>query len=202
MHTINIHEADEFSNVGVFPKKIYNIVNDPKNQTLISWNKAGDQFIIFNPAEFSEKILATCGFSSSNYASFIRQLNLYDFHKVKSRFKEQANTFCHKYFLKDRPSMLRYIKRKSQPSGNTEPPLVENQIQLLKSSFQYQDGEKKLGSGSGVHGMGLDAWESSMTNINCPDINNISEVNSKKSKVSKHILSSLYANFLKSVSSI
>lgn len=191
MSSININEIDEFSNVGAFPKKLYNIVNDPKNQNLIAWNKAGDQFVIFSPAEFSEKILATCGFSSSNYASFVRQLNLYDFHKVKSRFKEQSNTFCHKYFLKDRPSMLRYIKRKSQPSGQTEAPLTENQIQLLKPSLQYQDCSKNNGH---------DGWDNNHTNnFSCPDIANVTDKQSKKSKVSKHLLSALYTNFLKSV---
>lgn len=200
MHSINIQETDEFSNVGAFPKKLYHIVNDPKNQSLISWNKTGDQFIIFNPAEFSEKILASSEFSSSNYASFVRQLNMYDFHKVKSRFKEQANTFCHKYFIKDRPSMLRYIKRKSQLPTNAEPALAENQIQLMKPSFQYQDYNKNAGTSSGAHGH--DAWDNSMTNINCPDLVNASEKDSKKTKVSKHLLSALYTNFLKSVSHI
>lgn len=49
-------------------------------------------------------------FKTCNYASFVRQLNMYDFHKVKSMKNHQE--FKHQHFLKGRMSDLALIKRK------------------------------------------------------------------------------------------
>lgn len=187
---VNQIEGEDLLYISAFPKKLYSIVNNPNNQGIISWNKAGDQFIIHNPSEFSEKILSGSDFVSSNYASFVRQLNIYDFHKVKNRIKDQSNTFCNKFFLKDRPSLLRHIKRKVVSSTNPEDdisqmkyPAIPNrendqQVPLLSNSTNII-GNKLLASGEAT----------------CP-----SNCKNKDKKFNKHILSALYSNFLKSVS--
>lgn len=105
-------DNDDLASVCAFPRRLYAIVNNPENHTIINWNDKGDHFIIYNPNEFAEKILTRREFNSANYASFVRQLNMYDFHKVKNRLKEKSDTFYHKYFLKDRSSLLKNVRRK------------------------------------------------------------------------------------------
>lgn len=126
------HELESMASVSAFPKKLYSIVSDTKNTGIVSWNSAGDQFIIHNPPEFCEKVLSKNDFSSTNYASFVRQLNMYDFHKIKSKVKDLSNTFYHKFFVRDRPSLLRYIKRKPsgvhQPSNAEQETIVKHEI--------------------------------------------------------------------------
>jgi hypothetical protein len=105
-------DNEELASVCAFPRRLYAIVNNPENHTIINWNDKGDHFVIYNPNEFAEKILTRREFNSANYASFVRQLNMYDFHKVKNRFKEKSDTFYHRYFLKDRASLLKNVRRK------------------------------------------------------------------------------------------
>lgn len=101
----------------VFPKRLYSIINDSKNHQYINWIENGEQFIIFNPSEFAEKILIKKELGTSNYSSFIRQLNIYDFHKIKNKTKDQKNdVFFHKYFIRNNPDVLKLIKRKKNSS--------------------------------------------------------------------------------------
>jgi len=48
---------------------------------IVSWNETGDSFRIKDQAEFA-KLLLPKHFKHNNFASFVRQLNKYDFHKV------------------------------------------------------------------------------------------------------------------------
>ena len=50
---------------------------------LISWSEEGTSFIIKNQPEFARSLLPYY-YKHSNMASFVRQLNMYGFHKVMS----------------------------------------------------------------------------------------------------------------------
>jgi hypothetical protein len=60
---------------------------------VVSWGPKGDCFVVKDMNEFTKSILPRI-FKHSNFASFVRQLNKYDFHKVKnsddSQFGEQV----------------------------------------------------------------------------------------------------------------
>ena len=68
--------------VPAFPLKLYTMLEDPNTDDIIGWSQTGDSFVVYQPAEFSHLVLPQF-FKHSNFQSFIRQLNLYEFHKLK-----------------------------------------------------------------------------------------------------------------------
>ncbi|QLQ78244.1 hypothetical protein HG537_0A04910 [Torulaspora globosa] len=66
----------------VFIHKLYNILEDEDLKDLIWWSPSGTSFLI-RPTEKFSRALATY-FKHTNIASFVRQLNMYGFHKVSN----------------------------------------------------------------------------------------------------------------------
>jgi len=95
--------------VPAFLLKTYEILENPVYNDIISWNREGNAFIVKKINEFSEKILPKY-FKHNNFASFVRQLNMYDFHK--SRQENNENEFRHKLFKRGQKHLLSEIKRK------------------------------------------------------------------------------------------
>ncbi|KAF8924334.1 hypothetical protein BGZ58_001904 [Dissophora ornata] len=65
----------------MFIDKLYKMVEDPSIQHLISWAKEGDMFYVYNCIELSSSVLPKF-FKHNNWQSFVRQLNMYGFHKI------------------------------------------------------------------------------------------------------------------------
>lgn len=106
---------DGMNSTSDFVKKLYKMLEDSAFQHVVSWNQAGDAFVVKDMNEFTKSILPRM-FKHSNFASFVRQLNKYDFHKVKNsddnQFGEHSWTFKHPDFQIDRRDALENIKRK------------------------------------------------------------------------------------------
>ncbi|KAK4542164.1 hypothetical protein LTR36_007011 [Oleoguttula mirabilis] len=67
-----------------FIHKLYNMLEDQSIQHLISWANTNESFVMSPSSEFS-KVLAQY-FKHTNISSFVRQLNMYGFHKVSDVF--------------------------------------------------------------------------------------------------------------------
>ena len=66
-----------------FVSKLYGIVNDKKNKDVISWNRNYNGFIIHDFEKFCYHLLPIT-FNTKVFASFNRQLNIYNFTKQSS----------------------------------------------------------------------------------------------------------------------
>ncbi len=94
------------SNVPAFLAKLWKMVDDPETDQMISWGETGNSFVIHNQSDFTQSMLPYY-YKHSNMASFVRQLNMYGFHKVvgveagglKSE-KDQEMEFAHPCFLR------------------------------------------------------------------------------------------------------
>ena len=67
-----------------FIHKLYSMLEDRTIQHLISWSNTNESFVMSPSGEFS-KVLAQY-FKHTNISSFVRQLNMYGFHKVSDVF--------------------------------------------------------------------------------------------------------------------
>ncbi|GAW08526.1 DUF21-domain-containing protein [Lentinula edodes] len=106
-----------------FVTKLYQMINDPKSAHFIAWTEHGTSFVVSNVGEFSRSILGS-HFKHNNFSSFVRQLNMYGFHKINrtpraQRTSSDAQTweFSHHKFLRGRPDLLDEIKRKALLEG-------------------------------------------------------------------------------------
>jgi len=109
---------------GPFIQKLGEILEDRSNSTIVSWNRAGTSVIIRDIVAFSQNVLPKHGFKTTTFNSFVRQLNMYDFHKVKHgtlkgrRGENKYLEFKNENFIRDKPHLRANIKRKSNEKDN------------------------------------------------------------------------------------
>jgi heat shock transcription factor 1 len=87
------------------------MVSNPEIISIVSWSDCGNSFIIHSLPDFSEIILPKY-FKHSNFPSFIRQLNMYDFHKIRSH--DHGWMYSHPFFIQNRSDLLKKITRKTR----------------------------------------------------------------------------------------
>ncbi|KAJ7684944.1 hypothetical protein DFH06DRAFT_1028126 [Mycena polygramma] len=117
-----VHAA-QVQRVPAFLNKLYEMVNDAKTNNLIQWSALGDTFYVYDQERFAREVLPHW-FKHQNFASFVRQLNMYGFHKIphlqqgvlKSEADAEHWNFVHPNFRRDQPDLLCLIQRKK--SGN------------------------------------------------------------------------------------
>ncbi|CAD8211108.1 unnamed protein product [Paramecium pentaurelia] len=119
-------QKDNGDSIPAFLLKTYEIIDNPSNQDVISWNEEGNAFIVKKVNEFSDVILPR-SFKHSNFASFVRQLNMYDFHKT--RHDNNENEFKHKLFQRGKKELLSQIKRKTNDQKE------QNSLTLIKTEI-------------------------------------------------------------------
>lgn len=102
-------------------------LEDGKNTELIRWSDKGDSFIVLDEDEFAKTLIPEL-FKHNNYASFVRQLNMYGFHKkvglsdnsmkASERKNKSPSEYYNPYFRRGHPNLLWLINKPK--SGNAK----------------------------------------------------------------------------------
>eukprot|EP00291_Cryptomonas_curvata_P020853 CAMPEP_0172169524 /NCGR_PEP_ID=MMETSP1050-20130122/10749_1 /TAXON_ID=233186 /ORGANISM="Cryptomonas curvata, Strain CCAP979/52" /LENGTH=211 /DNA_ID=CAMNT_0012840583 /DNA_START=257 /DNA_END=889 /DNA_ORIENTATION=- len=102
-------DDDESVLLPAFINKLLKMLSDPECADTIQYGSDGTTLLVVDSSLFATKVLPRF-FKHSNFASFVRQLNLYGFHKTTQ--DPDVCEFQHKHFRRDKPELLRNIKRK------------------------------------------------------------------------------------------
>jgi hypothetical protein len=150
-----------------FIHKLYNMLEDRSIQHLISWSNSNESFVMSPSSEFS-KVLAQY-FKHTNISSFVRQLNMYGFHKVSDVFhtgSPDSTLWEFKHgngnFKKGDLTGLREIKRRAsrhtlihrdsfsgQKAGPSQPgtpaePIPDTESRVISMEYAFHDLHNRL----------------------------------------------------------
>ncbi|KAF2101616.1 hypothetical protein NA57DRAFT_64354 [Rhizodiscina lignyota] len=150
------------NNSSDFVRKLYKMLESPQDENVVRWGNEGDSFVVLENEKFTKHILPK-HFKHSNFASFVRQLNKYDFHKVRHNNEESGQSpygqgaweFKHPDFKMNNKEALDNIRRKAPaprkpgPAGEEFVPsqqmdmfssqLVATQQQLQQLQARYEE---------------------------------------------------------------
>lgn len=100
-----------------FLLKLYEILNNKGNSKIIHWSQDGSFIVINNIHTLSQKVLPIY-FNHQNYSSFVRQLNMYNFHKIRTNQNNNEQYFIHEFFNKSKTlKEIKSFKRKTKIKG-------------------------------------------------------------------------------------
>eukprot|EP01043_Picozoa_sp_COSAG02_P010955 COSAG02_NODE_396_length_23126_cov_282.150258_28_plen_332_part_00 len=101
----------------IFLARLYDMVNDTKTDMAIHWSTIGgaSAFTIVDNMLLEKQWLPKF-YKHSNFTSFVRQLNQYQFRKVEPR----RWSFAHESFIKNRPDLLVQITRKRKDNDSAK----------------------------------------------------------------------------------
>lgn len=95
-----------------FLLKLTQILTKTKYSSAIHWSDDGKAIIISNINDFTNNVIPKY-FKHCNYDSFVRQLNMYNFHKLRSTRNQSEHVFQHELFTRDHTNEgIMNIKRK------------------------------------------------------------------------------------------
>ena len=97
-----------------FLLKLYEILSKEEYSKIIHWSQNGSYIIITNIHLLAKKILPIY-FNHQNYSSFVRQLNMYNFHKIRTDPNKQEQYFINELLNKNKSlNEIQNFKRKEK----------------------------------------------------------------------------------------
>ncbi|KAI8981094.1 hypothetical protein BDB01DRAFT_851501 [Pilobolus umbonatus] len=134
--------------VPAFLNKLYNMVEDTSTNNLIRWSNDGSSFIVERHEEFAKAVLPRF-YKHNTFASFVRQLNMYDFHKIPhlqqgvliAETEHEIWEFSNPHFQRGRPDLLVLVTRKrnrDRDSTDTENVTISSLVQDLATVKSQQ----------------------------------------------------------------
>ena len=122
--------------IPAFLTKLYNMVSDSSSNSMIRWQEPdGKSFVVCKHDDFAHAVLPRF-FKHNNFSSFVRQLNMYGFHKVQhvlagslvgtgggnnGSSADNSVDDCWEFenvnFQRNRPDLLPLVKRKASSSS-------------------------------------------------------------------------------------
>lgn len=121
------------------------MVDDPSSDDLIRWADDGMSFLVLRHEDFAKRVLPRF-FKHSNFSSFVRQLNMYGFHKVPHLQQGVLHAdsdaerweFSNPHFQRNQPDLLLLVTRKKgrdteeKETGNIDMHNILDEIAAIK----------------------------------------------------------------------
>ena len=105
---------------------VFSFLDEEKNTALIRWSTNGDSFVVLDEEEFAKTMIPEL-FKHANYASFVRQLNMYGFHKkvglsdnsmrASERKNKSPSEYSNAYFKRGKPDLMWLIQKPKSTQG-------------------------------------------------------------------------------------
>ncbi|KAK4120878.1 hypothetical protein N657DRAFT_683358 [Parathielavia appendiculata] len=145
-----------------FVQKLSSFLDESRNTDLIRWSDKGDSFIVLDEDEFAKTLIPEL-FKHNNYASFVRQLNMYGFHKrvglsdnsmkASERKNKSPSEYYNPYFRRGHPNLLWLINKpksgNSKKKGKKDEADVESEEDGVEETYPAQSmGASQNGRGS------------------------------------------------------
>ncbi|KAK8220968.1 hypothetical protein IWZ01DRAFT_425971 [Phyllosticta capitalensis] len=135
-----------------FVQKLSSFLDNSNHTDLIRWSDDGNSFVVLDEDEFAKTLIPEL-FKHNNYASFVRQLNMYGFHKkvglsdnsmkqAERRDKKTPSEYFNKYFKRGRPELLWLIQKPKNPQSGAKRKRDED-----KKPDSDEEGRKLEGDG-------------------------------------------------------
>jgi HSF-type DNA-binding len=108
-------------NRNAFPQTLYQILDDAIehsfNMNIIGWDDNGTSFRVHDRKRFVSDIMPMY-FEQTKYASFIRQLSLYGYQRIKNKDKYNGS-YYHERFLQGHRDLVNTIRRNTVKENTT-----------------------------------------------------------------------------------
>jgi heat shock transcription factor len=111
-------------------------LEESRNTDLIRWSDRGDSFVVLDEDEFAKTLIPEL-FKHNNYASFVRQLNMYGFHKrvglsdnsmkASERKNKSPSEYYNPYFKRGHPNLLWLINKPKGGGGKSKKARQKNE---------------------------------------------------------------------------